>query len=319
MGIADRQRARAAGSTLQLCRKGTEGTTCNRHPKDTHRSEGRRLRSIRSKRNIGSAVHCTTMEDTAMEGGSSEAGPSGIAQTAIDGNGHVDSPSAGLSSWPLFYSVTLSEASIHPSPLSGSQDLLARLDLSGSYDRAVRPYLNLKALGGISANEGETLSQGQDIKGKGKASEGAGSGSGSGSGAGVAQVNGQTPADKARSIKKHYSHMIADVPGQNKLAKDHHLRDLLLTPDGPDHTKIIPFDSNALRDAFTLEVGVLPDFDTSIWRADAAEERKKKKKRKQDDAQMGGPAAAPSPAPVTSSGGTPLAASTITKKRKLEA
>jgi len=169
--------------------------------------------------------------------------------------------------------VRYAEASISPSPLSGSQDLLARLDLSGSYDRAVRPYLNLKALGGISANEGETLSQGQDIKGKGKASEGAGSGSGSG--AGVAQVNGQTPADKARSIKKHYSHMIADVPGQNKLAKDHHLRDLLLTPDGPDHTKIIPFDSNALRDAFTLEVGVLPDFDTSIWRADAAEERKK--------------------------------------------
>lgn len=49
------------------------------------------------------------------------------------------------------------------------------------------------------------------------------------------------------------------LTGQNKLAKDRHLRDLLLNPDPPDHVKLLPFDSNALRDAFTLQVGTLPD------------------------------------------------------------
>ena len=48
--------------------------------------------------------------------------------------------------------------------------------------------------------------------------------------------------------------------GQNKLAKDHHLRDLLLDPDPPNGIlPALPFDSQTLRDAFTLEVGGLPD------------------------------------------------------------
>lgn len=49
------------------------------------------------------------------------------------------------------------------------------------------------------------------------------------------------------------------LSGQNKLAKDHVLRDLLLNPEPPDHIQISLLDDTALREAFTLEVGMLPD------------------------------------------------------------
>jgi hypothetical protein len=52
--------------------------------------------------------------------------------------------------------------------------------------------------------------------------------------------------------------------GQNKLAKDHHLRDLLMNPEPPDHVNIALLDDTALREAFTLEVGMLPDVSVSI-------------------------------------------------------
>lgn len=37
------------------------------------------------------------------------------------------------------------------------------------------------------------------------------------------------------------------------------LRDLLLNPEPPDHVRISLLDDTALREAFTLEVGMLPD------------------------------------------------------------
>lgn len=111
------------------------------------------------------------------------------------------------------------EASIAPSHLSGSQDLLARLDLAGAYDRAVRPYLNPKVL---AANPPDSSISAQDPKGKGRAVESPGPATAPA----TIQVNGTTiqeppskpaaaaPPEKAKSMKKHYSHLIGDVPGE---------------------------------------------------------------------------------------------------------
>lgn len=60
-------------------------------------------------------------------------------------------------------------------------------------------------------------------------------------------------------MKSHLYIDHASVSGQNKLAKDHVLRDLLVNPEPPDHVRISLLDDTALREAFTLEVGMLPD------------------------------------------------------------
>jgi len=238
----------------------------------------------------------------------SDAGPSNLGrkmQNGIDGHSSSDRQSMRNERWPLVYNIALADAAIAPSHISGSQDLLARLDLLGSYDKAVRPYLSSKTLSKENSPDQHARRRGVG---------------------GVTDVDGATftadvsgdraMVEKAKSMKKHYSHMINDVPGQNKLAKDHHIRSLLLNPDGPGSTKLISFDSNALRDAFTLDIGVLPDFDTSIWRADAADEQKKKKKRKQEDA-ITHPNGAPSFGPIATATALPSASGNM-KKRKTD-
>lgn len=160
------------------------------------------------------------------------------------------------------------------SVITGSDDLLTRFGLAGTYDRAVKQYLNPSALQ-------------HDVKGKGRAIEN-GELALSPSNPVKAEEEGATGTarEKGKTIKKHYSHMIADVPGklleliarstygsqahlnplpgQNKLAKDHVLRDLLMNPEPPDHVRISSLDDTALREAFTLEVGMLPDVRTYI-------------------------------------------------------
>ncbi|KAL7004647.1 hypothetical protein EMMF5_005832 [Cystobasidiomycetes sp. EMM_F5] len=185
---------------------------------------------------------------------------------------------------------------IAPSHLSGDNNLLDTFQLTAAYDRYVRPYLN-PAIAGTASRSTPAPPETNGKLGKGADGD----------------AEGNNP-NKAKAVRKHYSHIVIDVPGQNKLAKDHHLRDLLADPDPLDHITFIPFDAQALRDAFTLEIGELPDFDTSVWRADSIEDRKKKKKRRLEEAAAINVVTAPSPA------ATATASANIgqSKKRKHE-
>lgn len=191
------------------------------------------------------------------------------------------------------------------SHITGTSDLITTLGLANAYYSSVKPYLNLRLPG--------------DIKGKGRAVDEdavpiASAATKHEEGVGSAK-------EKGKAMKKHYNHMIADVPGQNKLAKDHVLRDLLLNPEPPDHINISLLDDTALREAFTLEVGMLPDFDTSIWRADADEQaRKRRKKRKQEEASAlhAGANGAPSPAAMVPGSGGIAITFNNNKKRKTD-
>lgn len=83
------------------------------------------------------------------------------------------------------------------SHITGSNDLLTALDLARAYENVVKPYLNLPLH--------------TDIKGKGRAIEVENAPSPS---ALVKQEDAAgTAREKGKTIKKHYNHMIADVPG----------------------------------------------------------------------------------------------------------
>ena len=93
---------------------------------------------------------------------------------------------------------------IAPAHLSGTQDLLTLFKLSPSYDTYVRPYLSVaKQQAGQHAAE--------DVKGKGRAVNGQ---DGDVQAAVDTTTAGAGAKDRTRIMKKHYSHMIQDVPGQ---------------------------------------------------------------------------------------------------------
>lgn len=99
-------------------------------------------------------------------------------------------------------------AVIVSSHISGTQDLVTRFGLGSAYDQYVRPY-TIKVSSGTA--EGEL-----DAKGKGKGVDGAEE---PGEGAAAAAVaQGAMTKEKAKMMKKHYTHMIADVPGERAKA-----------------------------------------------------------------------------------------------------
>lgn len=84
------------------------------------------------------------------------------------------------------------------SHITGSNDLLTTFGLAHAYDSAVKPYLNLSLPG--------------DVKGKGRATDDDGV---PGSISASKQEEGAgTVREKGKTMKKHYNHMIADVPGK---------------------------------------------------------------------------------------------------------
>ncbi|CAD6579035.1 MAG: hypothetical protein CYPHOPRED_000784 [Cyphobasidiales sp. Tagirdzhanova-0007] len=231
-------------------------------------------------------------------GPSTFVGPNGI-HAQHQPNGQNTNENFELDDWPTLYPSEVK--GIAPARLSGSQDFVALFNLSSSYDTFVRPYL-ASNLSDAAVRQNSP----SNSKGKGRATipdetDDVG---------GLAGAGRDNERARGKSMKKHYSHLIVDVPGQNKLAKDHHLRDLLLDPDPPNGIlPALPFDSQTLRDAFTLEVGGLPDFDTSIWRADADENRRKSRKKRKQDEPINPSVVTRVPSPATSAN----------KKRKMDA
>lgn len=63
--------------------------------------------------------------------------------------------------------------------------------------------------------------------------------------------------------------------GRNTIRKDNHLNRLVLNPDFQPF-QIKPFNSTTLREAFTLQTGQIPGFDTLIWESEDPNAPKKK-------------------------------------------
>ncbi|TNY17082.1 hypothetical protein DMC30DRAFT_420133 [Rhodotorula diobovata] len=185
----------------------------------------------------------------------------------------------------------------HPSPLSGTDDLISRFRLAPLYDTFLRPYLppavtapshpppsldpapapaspspapphhlGLKiTLGGVKFGGlgGSGTSAGGD------SAEGA---SGAGGGAGAA--GGEGKKRKRAKMDKTYEHMVGDVLGRISLPRSSHppnpstsLLHLVSNPDPAPCPPLHPLDAQQLRDALTLRAGQLAGFDMGVWEA----------------------------------------------------
>lgn len=175
------------------------------------------------------------------------------------------------SSKALFFPV-IDSGHATPSPLSGSSDLLSLFNVSYMYDKFVRPYL--KPTDTVGTNMVNGTSHG-DLKGKGKAEVVM-------NGSGVPDSS----APKRMKMEKSYGHFVADVGGRNSIKKDHQLSTWIMDPNFqessiPNFLKPLP--TETLAQAFTLQAGVLPGFDTSVWIAEEGGPKRKRKKRKQGE------------------------------------
>lgn len=94
----------------------------------------------------------------------------------------------------------LGRTGLPSSRITGTNDLLTTFGLAGTYDRSVRQYLNLPAIH-------------NDVKGKGRAIEYVDNAP-SPAAAIKAEEEAAGMREKGKTMKKHYSHMIADVPGE---------------------------------------------------------------------------------------------------------
>ncbi|KAH9820170.1 hypothetical protein DFH28DRAFT_885462 [Melampsora americana] len=87
-------------------------------------------------------------------------------------------------------------------------------------------------------------------------------------------------------MEKSYGHFVADVGGRNSIKKDHQLSTWIMDPNFqessiPNFLKPLP--NETLAQAFTLQSGLLPGFDTSVWIAEEGGPKRKRKKRKQGE------------------------------------
>ncbi|KAG0142934.1 hypothetical protein CROQUDRAFT_661886 [Cronartium quercuum f. sp. fusiforme G11] len=117
-------------------------------------------------------------------------------------------------------------------------------------------------------------------------------------------MNGTGPSEstgpKRMKMEKSYGHFVADVGGRNSIKKDHQLQNWIMDPNFQESSIrdfLKPFPAETLAQSFTLQPGVLPGFDTSVWVAEEGGPKRKRKKRKQGEmTESGGPIAAAAPA-----------------------
>ncbi|BGP43639.1 hypothetical protein JCM10450v2_007813 [Rhodotorula kratochvilovae] len=233
-------------------------------------------------------------------------------------------PAPGGAAQPPWARHLLSLDNPHPSPLSGTDDLLSLFRLEPVYDTFLRPYLPVSAAlppapsllpdlapatapkpapaspspapgppGGLKITLG-------GIKFGGAGGSGASAGGESADGpAGGGGAGGEKKRKRPR-MEKTYEHMVGDVLGRishprttTTTAAHSSLLHLISNPDPTPCPPLHTLDAPQLREAFTLRPGQLAGFDMSLWEArpggaGAGGERKKKKKRKHDDASGGG-------------------------------
>ncbi|PWO01047.1 hypothetical protein FA09DRAFT_357665 [Tilletiopsis washingtonensis] len=191
--------------------------------------------------------------------------------------------STASSSSALYVPAPLPPAEVLPSvALNGAADLLPRFGLLPLYERAVRPYLPRRrappGADGASAQQAhaddaagdETLPLDGDER----------------------RADGEPPV---RLLPKTYAHYVEDLPGKVRPPKSKRtqrapptgttMRDIVFRPE-TTLQRIVPFDDEALRAAFAVRAGDVPEIDASLLEADAEDagnRRRKKPKRKRGD------------------------------------
>ncbi|GAA5939823.1 uncharacterized protein JCM15063_004313 [Sporobolomyces koalae] len=216
-------------------------------------------------------------------------------------------PTAGPSSTrsdALDYSrYLLQPTNVHPSSLSGTDDLISLFELDTLYNTFLRPYLpptpttTAAAAGEPPSNANSpsvvppTAIKGQvSIKGKEKqAPDSPAMPTPGGFKITLGGIKftsaGEVPTAKVKRVKmeKNYAHLVQDILGRNSIKKDEYLTHLVMNPDPVPCPPLTVPDSTLLREALTLKPGQLAGFDMTVWEDATGEpgEKKRKKKRKQ--------------------------------------
>ncbi|KAF8656267.1 hypothetical protein AX16_002703 [Volvariella volvacea WC 439] len=170
--------------------------------------------------------------------------------------------------------------------LASTQDLLQRFQLLPAYDKYVRPFAAPAETGldqGLASTQTAHYSVAMD-KGKGK--EVASGGLGGTQGVGVAGVGegeddeGPQAGKGDKKRKNNYKHLIKGIPGKHSVKKDEYFTTLILVP--PKQTvRIVPFDARTQRDAFTVSVEGLKNWNASNLILESAQAREDRKQRKE--------------------------------------
>lgn len=93
-------------------------------------------------------------------------------------------------------------------------------------------------------------------------------------------------------MEKSYGHFVSDIGGRNSIKKDHQLESWINDSSFQEsniQNFLKPFSDQVLSQAFTLQPGILPGFDSSVWVAEEGGPKKKRKKRKQAEMLAGPP------------------------------
>ncbi|PLW38282.1 hypothetical protein PCASD_09003 [Puccinia coronata f. sp. avenae] len=193
----------------------------------------------------------------------------------------------------LFFPV-IDQGHLPAAPISGSHDLLSLFNVSSVYDLYVKPYLKPLDQPNKLGNSSSTLptntllpnhhhppyhipSTNGDLKGKGKADSDL---------AALSPAQVDSLGQKRNKMEKSYGHFVADVGGRNSIKKDHQLESWISDASFqeaniPNFLK--PFSDDVLSQAFTLQPGIQPNFDASVWVAEEGGPKKRRKKRKQGE------------------------------------
>ncbi|KAA1097903.1 hypothetical protein PGT21_023577 [Puccinia graminis f. sp. tritici] len=180
------------------------------------------------------------------------------------------------------YFPVIDQGHLPAAPISGSHDLLSLFNVSSMYDWFVKPYLKpldqTNKLGPTNNHPHHHFpNTNGDLKGKGKADIDL---------AGLSPAQLENLGQKRIKMEKSYGHFVADVGGRNSIKKDHQLETWISDPNFQEASVpnfLKPFSNEALSQAFTLQPGILPGFDSSVWVAEEGGPKKKRKKRKQGE------------------------------------
>lgn len=203
-------------------------------------------------------------------------------------------PQAGTSSTPhrinpkAHYFPVIDQGHLPAAPISGSSDLLSLFNVSSMYDWFVKPYLkpsdqpNTKLINNTLptnnlSNHLHSLNTNGDLKGKGKADNEL---------AALSPAQLENLGQKRMKMDKSYGHFVADVGGRNSIKKDHQLETWITDASFQEaniENFLKPFSSEVLAKSFTLQPGLLPGVDPSIWVAEEGGPKKRRKKRKQGE------------------------------------
>ncbi|POV96024.1 hypothetical protein PSTT_15870 [Puccinia striiformis] len=145
---------------------------------------------------------------------------------------------------PIYYPV-IDQGHLPAAAISGSNDLLSLFNVSSMYDWFVKPYL--KPIDHPTSSSTPTS-------------------------------HILTSRVKRNKMEKSYGHYVADVGGRNSIKKDHQLETWISDPSFQESSIenfLKPFSNEVLCQSFTLQPGIYPGADSSIWVAEEGGPKKR--------------------------------------------